>query len=360
MRRRKSDVATFALLCVGYLVGDRMSRRLRGLLAATGNTYAAFLLFFLLLRITPLGEHWCLRLAADFLPLLFAPLAILVPATLLCGRSKVVRGFVCLPCLLFALLYGRLFLPQPSVASSSSEGGLSVMSYNVTRGAPGVDNVLEILGSEAADVVALQEVTPQLAQALSGLSELYPYMALHPTLDGYDGCGVLSRFPVLEDEAFPLVEGAHLYQRVLLDVNGHPVHLLNVHLQPPDLQVLRLGSRLFVPAGYDTTIQDEELERLLADLDVLEGRVLVVGDLNMTDQSAGYGELARRLGDSYREAGWGFGHTFPDLETRSLRIPFRVVRIDYIFHSSEMAAYRAYVGDRGGPDHRFVVAELSF
>jgi len=337
-----------------------MSRRLRGLIVAAGNTYVALLLFFLLLRSTPLREHWCLRLVADFLPLLFAPLVVLVPATLLCARSKLVRCFVCLPCLVFALLYGPLFLPHPPVASSSSQWGLSVMSYNVNRGAPGLDNILEIIESEAADVVALQEVTPQVAQALSGLSELYPYMGLHPTLDGYAGCGVLSRFPILDDETFPLVEGTHLHQRVLLDIDGQSVHLLNVHLQPPHLQALRMGSRLIVPAGYDTSIQDGELERLLAELDLLEGGVLVVGDLNMTDQSPGYGELTRRLVDSHREAGWGFGHTFPDLEIRSAPIPFTVVRIDYIFHSQDMAAYRSYVGDRGGPDHRFLVADLSF
>lgn len=80
----------------------------------------------------------------------------------------------------------------------------------------------------------------------------------------------------------------------------------------------------------------------------------------MTDQSPGYRELRRRLLDAYREAGWGFGHTFPDMEVRSMPTPFPLVRIDYIFHSRDMRASRSYVGDRGGPDHRFLVAELSF
>ncbi|HJX38783.1 MAG TPA: endonuclease/exonuclease/phosphatase family protein, partial [Anaerolineae bacterium] len=333
----------------------------RVLNVAAGNVYSACLLCFLLLRSTPLREMWWLRLAADFLPFLFVPLIVLVPAVLLCARSRVAKAFVSLPCLVFALVYGRLFLPQPTVASSSPQLGLSVMSYNVTRGAPGVDNILAIIESEGADVVALQEVTPQVAQALSGLSELYPHMALHPTLDGYAGCAVLSRFPISDDEAFPLVEGAHLYQQVVLDVNGARLDLLNVHLQPPRLTARWLGeSRVFIPAGYDTSFQDEELKRLLTIVDAVEGRVILAGDLNMTDQSPGYRELRRRLLDAYREAGWGFGHTFPDMEVRSMPTPFPLVRIDYIFHSRDMRASRSYVGDRGGPDHRFLVAELSF
>ena len=336
-----------------------MWRRARKVIVAAGIAYAALLLGFLLLRSTPLRDAWWLRLPADFLPFLSLPLLAVLPAVLLWARSRVTRGFVFLPWLVLVLLYGPLFLPQPPVASSSSGMEISVMSYNVTRGDPGIDTILSIIKSESADIVALQEVTPEVADALDELGVLYPYSALHPTPDGYDGCGVLTRFPITEEEVFPLVEGAHLYQRLALDVDGHQVHLLNVHLQPPALAVLRAGSRFPIPVGYDSTIQDRELERLLEELDDLEGRIIVAGDLNMTDQSPGYREVTRRLADAYRRAGWGLGHTFPDREVRSIPTPFPLVRIDYIFHSRDMSTTRAYVGDRGGPNHRFLVAELS-
>jgi len=339
---------------------DEMRSGAKGLMVAAGVTYAALLLGFLLLRSTPLREMWFLRLAADFRPYFLVPLLALVPAVLVCARSRVARVFVASPFLIFALVYGPLFLPPTSVASSSSERTLSVMTYNVTRGDPGLDTILAIVESEGADVVALQEVTFEVAQALSELSGTYPHVALHPTPDGYDGCGVLSRYPIIDEEAFPLVEGAHLYQRVVLDVEGERVHLLNVHFQPPGIAVLRGGLPIPLPVGYDTTIQDRELERLLEELETLEGRVLVVGDLNMTDQSPGYAEVTGRLVDAYRAAGWGLGNTFPHREVRSIPMPFSLVRIDYVFHSSELTTHRAYVGDRGGPDHRFLVAELSF
>jgi vancomycin resistance protein VanJ len=336
-----------------------MRRRARKVIVAAGIAYAALLLGFLLLRSTPLRDAWWLRLPADFLPFLSLPSLALLPAVLLWARSRATKALVFLPCLIIVLLYGPLFLPQPLVASSSSGMEISVMSYNVTRGDPGIDAILRIIESESADIVALQEVTPEVAHALGDLSVRYPYTALHPTPDGYDGCAVLSRFPITEEEAFPLVEGAHLYQRLALDVDGQRVHLLNLHLQPPALTVLRAGSRFPIPVGYDSTSQDQELERLLEELDDLEGRVIVVGDLNMTDQSPGYREVTRRLTDAYRRAGWGLGHTFPDREVRSIPTPFPLIRIDYIFHSRDMSTGRAYVGDRGGPNHRFLVAELS-
>jgi hypothetical protein len=40
--------------------------------------------------------------------------------------------------------------------------------------------------------------------------------------------------------------------------------------------------------------------------------------------------------------------------------PFPLIRIDYIFHAGDTRGSRAYVGDRGGPDRRLLVARLGF
>ena len=336
-----------------------MKQRLGGLITAAGNVYTAALLGFLLLQRTPLGGAWPVRLVANFLPYLFLPLLLLVPLILFSQsrRSKIV---ISLPCVIFFLLYGHLFLPHATNVPGVGENTLTIMTYNVTRGAPGVEEILSIIETEDADVVALQEVSPKVGEALYSLADRYPYMAVHPTPDGYAGCAVLSRFPLANDEVYPLVVGTHLSQRVVLDLDGESIHLFSVHLQPPQLAVRRGGARFLVPAGYDTTTQDQEMARLLEELDALEGKVVVVGDFNMTDQATGYLELTRVLRDAHREAGWGFGHTFPDREALFVATPFPLMRIDYVFHSPDLTARRSYVGERGGPNHRFLVAELSF
>ncbi|MCJ7619371.1 MAG: hypothetical protein MUP64_04030 [Anaerolineae bacterium] len=43
----------------------------------------------------------------------------------------------------------------------------------------------------------------------------------------------------------------------------------------------------------------------------LDEAVVVGGTFNITGRSPGDGEMGRGLGDSYREAGWGFGNPFP-------------------------------------------------
>jgi vancomycin resistance protein VanJ len=336
-----------------------MRRGFRRAIAVSTVIYTGTLLGVMLLQRTSLQGLWWVRLAANFLPFLFLPLLLLLPLVVL-SRSKLAGLVVCVPCLLFLLLYGHLFLPNLARASDQGQNSLSVMSYNVTTGDPGVDQILSIIENESADVVALQELPFGVAEALPGLGERYPYQALHPTPDGYRGSGVLSRFPIHGDEAYPLVEGMHLYQHAVLDVEGREVHVLNIHLQPPEVRGRWLGGYLPLPTAYHTTVQDQELNRLLEELDGLEQTVVVLGDFNMTDQSEGYRRLTRRLGDAHREAGWGFGHTFPDGEVRSIPTPFPLVRIDYIFHSWDLVAEKAYVGDNGGPDHRFLVAELSF
>ena len=136
-----------------------------------------------------------------------------------------------------------------------------------------------------------------------------------------------------------MVQGAHLSQRVTIDLGGGRLRLFNVHLQPPRLGgQLGGGSLLFVRSYYDTSIQDEELARLLQEIDGAEGAVMVVGDFNMTERSPGYREITRRVVDAYRTAGRGLGNTFPDRAVRSVPTPFALIRIDYVFHSREMKA----------------------
>jgi vancomycin resistance protein VanJ len=337
-----------------------VKRVLKGILVAAVSTYAGLVLLIVTLPRTPLGTRWWLRLGGDFLPFWFLPLLVLVPLACV-SRSRVAKLVICVPCLVFVVLYGQLFLPNVPGASAQGEQTVTVMTHNLTMGEPGLDEILNIIESSDADVVVLQEVSPKVATALSQLTALYPFQAAHPIEDVCAGSAVLSRFPIVQDKAFPLADGKHLYQRSALDVEGRRLNVLNVHLLPPWLPgKWRAGHRFFLPAGYDTTVQDQELVQLLADLDSMDGPVVVAGDFNMTDQSASYRALASRLGDTFREVGWGFGFTFPDQEVGHLTTVWPFLRIDHIFHSRDMTALRAQVGDRGGPNHRFLVAELAF
>jgi endonuclease/exonuclease/phosphatase (EEP) superfamily protein YafD len=69
--------------------------------------------------------------------------------------------------------------------------------------------------------------------------------------------------------------------------------------------------------------------------------------------------------DAYREAGAGFGHTFPaprDGQRSGLPLGLRfTVRLDYVYHSTHFRAIAARVAEwDGGSDHLAVVATLAW
>jgi endonuclease/exonuclease/phosphatase (EEP) superfamily protein YafD len=172
------------------------------------------------------------------------------------------------------------------------------------------------------------------------------------------GCGFWSRYPILEYAAFQLVEGeGNWAQQFVLDVKGRDVNVLSIHprsLPVYDIQLSELLSRL--PTAFADPGRDADLRALLARLEGIEGPLVVIGDFNTTDQQSLYAPLTRRLRDAHRESGWGMGFTF--LSGRGAGLP--VWRIDYVFHSLDLLALSARVGERGGSDHRPVIARLAF
>jgi endonuclease/exonuclease/phosphatase (EEP) superfamily protein YafD len=113
--------------------------------------------------------------------------------------------------------------------------------------------------------------------------------------------------------------------------------------------------------GFSPGWRDAQVEELVARLAADDGARLLTGDFNETEWSYPYERLHSVLGDSFREAGAGFGHTYPShvrWDGWTLSVP--LVRIDYVFHSAELVALHAAVGPDGGSDHLPVVADLAF
>jgi len=82
-----------------------------------------------------------------------------------------------------------------------------------------------------------------------------------------------------------------------------------------------------------------------------------------------YRLIASVLRDSWREAGYGFGHTFPGTPTipgtrpviLGIQVPKWLIRIDCIFHSPDLFASTAQIiPSDGASDHRPVMATLRF
>lgn len=300
-----------------------------------------------------------LALATIVGPYLFIPLMLVAPLAVISRRRDLIAGCA-VGSVVFLAFWGTRLLAKPQ----STEGGssLTIMTYNVLGTQRRIEPALSTLRQVDADVVCLQEVTPELAQAIeSSLADRYPYRALQPA-SGVTGMGVLSRYPLrATGDSLPL-NWVGEPQILGLDWQGATVTLINFHSWAFGLatwEVLEHNFRLreaqaFVLANY-------------ARQAAYQGPVIAAGDLNAVDRSDAYRYVTQVLEDAWLEGGRGFGHTFPGSavagssrpELFGVMAPQWIARIDYVFHSGQLRASRAWLAPFDGvSDHRPVVARL--
>lgn len=312
------------------------------------GAYGLSITVFLLLRLL-FGERWWpLGLFVSFAHLLMMPAIVLIVISLLMRKHGLTLLLVA-PALAFIGFYGGLFIPRSAQAAADTRE-ITVLTYNLNKSNQSLDQVLHIVRESGADVVAFQELNRVIAAGLqANLSDLYPYHALHPDpQEGFRGQGFISRFPILSDDYAPDIGLGH--QRLVLDFRGKHLVIYNTHPMHP------LGGR-----GYEGAPRAGAISQVLQAVGQEQGALLLVGDFNMTDLSGDYRRVTEHLSDTFREAGWGMGFTFPDFKAL-LNIGFvpPLARIDYVFHSDEFQALQARVWPvSGGSDHRPLLATLA-
>jgi len=297
------------------------------------------------------GSHlWFVDGLGYVLPWLFAPLLVLLPGAML-RRSRLLLILAAVPTALFLLTYGHLYLPRLPVRAVGPT--FTAMTYNVLYRDEDAEQVAAVIEAHDPDFFGLRELAPSMARALqTQFADRYPDHRIEPD------CGFWSRYPILQYEAFQLSGGEGAWaQHVVLDIDGTPVTILSVHPRSPPLRGFHpFGLPLGVPTGFANEGRDADVRDLLARLEGVDRPLLVIGDFNLSDQQVLYAELTRHLRDAHRESGWGMGFTF----TRFPRLGLPMWRIDYVFHSPDLVALSAEVGDYGGSDHRPVIARLGF
>ncbi|HEU4323714.1 MAG TPA: endonuclease/exonuclease/phosphatase family protein [Roseiflexaceae bacterium] len=300
----------------------------------------------------PTGPWW-LVLTNLFAPVLFLPLMLVVPLALL-TRSRTLAAAVTLPTVTFLALFGGLLLPkQPPTPPGTP---LRVMSFNQLFSNPDTEGVIASLRDSQADIIALQELSPSVAQHVADLHEQYPYQALLPDpADSAGGLALLSRYPMTVQNS----AGDFPYQIAALQVGAQTLTLINAHPNVPDIDLGRLG-RLPLLLGYSTERRDRQIAQML-DLALRSHHpVILLGDLNAGEREPIYADLAAQMRDAFRETSAGFGFTFPNgLVDIRVPAPFPVVRLDYVWTRGPIAPVAAWVDCRNtSADHCALHAEL--
>jgi vancomycin resistance protein VanJ len=234
------------------------------------------------------------------------------------------------------------------------------MTYNPHGYNYNVERVVWVIRSEQPDVVAIQELSTWLADALvAQLGHEYPYHDLYPRA-GVEGIGLISRFPLDRQRLVPLDSWNSWAQEARVLQPGRSTTVFNLHAQP----VLMEGPTWRVKMiTFEVSFRMRELQarQLVEYARERDGPIVLAGDFNQGEHNSATAVLERTYTDSYLQAGSGFGFTFPSAAApTSLGIaPWipPLFRLDRLYHNDHLRAASARVaaGD-GYSDHYPVVA----
>lgn len=247
--------------------------------------------------------------------------------------------------------FGSEWWSAPSAVGTGET--VDVLTWNLEVGSRPPADAVSFLRQYTAQVVALEELTTDVAAAIAAdpdLSARYPSQALFGT-DGVLGLGVLSAYP-LSDVVFEL--GPSRLEALVNPPAGR-VRLIVVH--PPPAAIPR--GPLGLPIGFDPTTRDAALGRITATLDrALAGEepVLVLGDINTASTEPEFARFTARLRDAHIEAGIGPGWTYRPSRLEALGMG--LIRIDVVLAGPGLRPVAASTRCPPVGDHCAVLATI--
>ncbi|WP_062076965.1 endonuclease/exonuclease/phosphatase family protein [Demequina globuliformis] len=225
-------------------------------------------------------------------------------------------------------------------APRESASTLTVASVSLTFGRADAHEVVALVKNHGVDLLALQELTPEAADALAeaGLSTHLPYSAAFPE-PGYVGVGLWSRLALESAES----------------VDGFTSHLVRAGVATEQGPLTVLAPHPAAPGPFSTDAWRADTEALVDLLAAQDGPTLVVGDLNMTRDHRAFRALEDRgYASAADQAGAGWVMSFPHG-----RLPFPVAGIDHVLlRGGPFAAQAVSTAPVSGADHLALVAQL--
>ena len=248
---------------------------------------------------------------------------------------------------LFVLLIGlpfyKLFYKLTGTEKEIETNDITLMSYNVHLfnkfdWMPNVDvtdDVAAFVKVHNADIVCLQEFTPNANFKLSGFK--YKHIV---TKGKYiqSGLAIYSKYPIISrgDLDFNNSNNNAIY--VDVNINGNLLRIYTMHLESikigedintdPSEIYEKKSRKIFNKLKKAFKDQQEQAEQILKHREYVKSPVIVCGDMNNSAFSYVYRTIRGELNDSFVEAGKGFG--------KSYDFALFPARIDYILTDKQL------------------------
>jgi len=312
--------------------------------------YTTFILVWIVARILFFDQFWPVALLNTIAQYLFVPLPILLIITVW-NQDSVSFAKLTIPSIIFVILFSYWFWPLLPKQIDNDEQLITVMSFNILYSNQNHKAIIDSIRFSKPDIVGFQELTQTSAQSIENhLQADYPYSTL-PLLKPGQSAGLLSKFPIKQVEWFDLPP-LDIALHTTVWIKGRTVHVFVVHLSPNNFFDHSITE--FVPLVKERyKRRKNETIQLKQIVQGTNGPILLLCDCNMTDTSEAYVRLNTVLNDSFRQVGWGLGHTF-----QPPHLFFPIQRIDYVWYSDDFTPIQAYVGIDGRSDHLPIVATV--
>jgi vancomycin resistance protein VanJ len=248
-------------------------------------------------------------------------------------RSASAVAALLLPVAVWLGLFGGLLIDKSDQGSD-----LTVASHNVGADNPDPVGTARALAASGADVLALEELTPQARRTYEReLAKAYPYHTVLGTV------GLWSALPLSDTRPADITMDSTRALRTTVATDRGPLAVYVAHL----------GSVRVMPRSGFWTDQRDAGVRALGNAIAAERneRVVLLGDLNGTMNDRAFDDITSQLRSAQDAAGDGFGFTWP------ARLP--VARIDQILVRG-VEPESSWVLPATGSDHRPVAAGISW
>ncbi|GGM09549.1 endonuclease/exonuclease/phosphatase family protein [Promicromonospora citrea] len=284
------------------------------------------------------------------LPLLvpFTPWAALVALPLLVialfSRRPALAVVLAVSLAGFVAWTAPFFVPDAETAAAPADpddaGTVRVMTLNAHAGGADARAVVDLVESEHVEVLAVQELTHDLADQLAaaGLDDLLPHSVTAPAASGPGGTGLWSVSAMTKPGR--LDGSSFAMPSAVVDVGGTPVRFTAVHAYPP------------LPARTATwrTELVELTDRVRRD----SAPQILAGDFNATYDHATFRDLlGSRFVDATREWGAGPVVTWPE----GRRVP-PLLALDHVVVERDMTVSDVVPRQVPGTDHRALLATV--
>jgi vancomycin resistance protein VanJ len=340
----------------------RLVAWLRACVVVLAYAYPALLLVTLLLFLY-VGESWWVTTLVLYLPRagFLLPLPFIVLGLLIFRRFSLLLTQLAA---LLLVLFPMMGLELPGTNERTGKPVFRVMTLNASSGFGTYAAIAQAIERVSPDIVFLQEAEFNSSEMAAELQKRYPHVDVSTQFL------VGSRFPIVAStppKRIPYYGRSRSprFMRYRIRAPGgeiaffsvHPASprgVLNLHRFRGALRMLRSGE-LFAgdPAegvGENTglrTLQVQAIAQLARGEDV---PVVIAGDTNLPTLSALYRKNFSGYKDAFREAGSGFGYTFP------AKYPW--MRIDRILATDEIDFVGFQAACAGLSDHLCIYADL--